>query len=73
MTIKNKNLICVCGCPKNYHTTDVDIVFHTTFSYCALCFDTAHYDHRNPKRGFHKFKLDNLKYIEDLAKERNLV
>jgi hypothetical protein len=55
---------CVCGHIKKYHEGgSTDALFP-----CWTC-----YDGKDIVKSLHVFKLDNLKYIEDLAKERNLV
>lgn len=60
---------CVCGHPKEMHSADVKD------SLCALCIEMASYDVHIGELGkaFHPFKLDNLRYIEDVAKERKLI
>lgn len=52
---------CVCSHSKNYHASDVATDF------CGGCYNSG------GKKFYHDFQLDNLKYIEDLAKERNLI
>lgn len=51
-------LKCVCGCIEGYHAYDERIGWH-----CGWCGIQCNQG----------FKLDNLKLIEDLAKERKLV
>jgi hypothetical protein len=62
---------CVCG----------HLFKHHTFLACVGCHDEHLSDdnlgalewYETREKAFHDFKLDNLKLIEDLAKERNLV
>lgn len=54
---------CVCG-----HILEV----HTP--YCDVCMDFRdEYIDEAIQKASHTFKLDNLRYIEDLAKLRNLI
>lgn len=59
---------CVCGHAKEIHSFIKDFL-------CAECVEMASYDLHIGEldKAFHKFKLDNLKLIEDLAKEKGLM
>lgn len=48
---------CVCGHPLITHTHELGYC-QKTYTYECTC---------------GRFKLDNLKYVEDLAKKRNLI
>lgn len=61
---------CVCGHEKASHYPGI----------CRLCMDRVNelgqlgeVNVNSLVKLFHTFKLDNLKLIEDLAKERNLI
>lgn len=65
---------CVCGDEKLWHVAiDVNIRTYLPIPYCAYCFSSERYKPENYNLGFHEFKLNNLDYIERLAKERNLI
>ena len=51
--------ICICGHQAWAHNPES----------CALCLER----HLSVDKVFHHFKLDNLRFIEDLAKKRNLI
>jgi hypothetical protein len=53
---------CICGHLEVYH-------YNNSIG-SITCFDCAD---RNIKNCTHNFKLDNLRFIEDLAKEKNLI
>lgn len=55
---------CVCGHSKVFH-----IAYNAKDPLCAMCLEA----HEKPDLVFHTFKLDNLRYVEDLAKQRKLV
>jgi hypothetical protein len=56
---------CICGHGKFEHFVDKGFL---PPAYCEDClFDL------NVENSSHPFKLDNLKLVEDLAKERNLI
>ena len=55
--------ICICG-----HEDSDHYLFAQTDEYCTIC-----YRMYGEEKCWHVFKLDNLTYIEKLAKERNLV
>lgn len=60
---------CVCGHLKNKHRTEAagfSILPSLGNHWCDGCFVSG-------KESFHTFKLDNLQYIEDLARERKLI
>jgi hypothetical protein len=54
--------ICVCGHMKSTHNINIGWK-----GYCFICFDPSNIDLRK-----HEFKLDNLKYIERVAKEKGI-
>ena len=58
---------CICGHSYNSHLDSKYL--------CGGCEVCASWTFNDKMRvnWFHPFKLDNLKYVEDLAKERNLV
>ena len=60
---------CVCGCIRNKHTWLRTGLFQSEEG-CSECLIKEPYDR---EKTYHKFKLDNLKLIEDLAKERKLI
>jgi len=53
----------VCGHPAFEHTTG----FISKIPVCAACRDLS------KENEYHEFKLDNLKYVEQVAKERKLI
>jgi hypothetical protein len=63
--VEDKNLKCVCGHKRKIHATDIpglgSLCNHTTSD--GILYDCDCED----------FKLDNLSYIEAVAKERNLI
>lgn len=63
------DFLCVCGHKRSRH-----------MCYHGFCYDCSRIEDRTWKREHkiinirkHSFKLDNLQYIENLAKERKLV
>lgn len=60
---------CICGHDKISHNINGDEIDPDPdlFNYCGLC------RFYGILRASHRFKLDNLSYIEQLAKERKLV
>jgi hypothetical protein len=57
-------LPCICGHLKDKHKNPHSLNDTSLIRHCVECWPL----------GFrHKFQLDNLSYIEDLAKERGLV
>ena len=52
---------CVCGHEVERHAKRI----------CYECLYPLHV--RGKLHSIHRFKLDNLRFIEDLAKERNLI
>lgn len=62
--------VCICNHLKSDHLKDGEKYIHTIPSlgdhWCVECSTEGF-------RGFHTFKLDNLKYVEKLAEERNLL
>jgi hypothetical protein len=63
----------ICKHPKTLHA----ITLVNNIEFCADCTMIAvqdpSYSCKKPLFARHKFKLDNLQLVEDLAKERNLV
>ena len=59
---------CKCG-----HYQNVHLLANSYMRAVCLKCDPYRRDETNPFFSVHDFQLDNLKYIEDLAKERNLV
>jgi hypothetical protein len=57
---------CICGHPRSLHFPE-DSYFYAR---CDGCHDL--YVKKHPLGYVHEFQLDNLKYVEDLAKERKL-
>ena len=57
--------LCICG-----HTEEFHIVSNFGFGGCEICIRDLKISYRQICRSF---KLDNLRYIEALAKERNLI
>jgi hypothetical protein len=53
--------LCICG--------HVAIQHYSSLTWCETCF----YTHSNTTQWQHNFQLDNLSYIEQLAKEKNLI
>lgn len=58
---------CVCGHRLKNHIIDLDAY---KYEFCADCICDLNC---SDEKYAHVFKLDNLKYIEDLAKEKNLI
>lgn len=57
-----------CGHGKEYHIWEYSM-------WCTECAKPMYYPDGNMPnvKVHHSFKLDNLSYIEDLAKEKNLI
>jgi len=55
---------CICSHPNWQHYLDA----LSKMPYCIPCASVE-----DPKKCWHKFKLDNLKFVEDLAKDRGLI
>jgi hypothetical protein len=62
--MKESNLPCTCSHEKEYH-----LYSENGYYICYACYGKG----ASLKVRRHGFKLDNLKLIEDLAKERKLV
>jgi hypothetical protein len=58
---------CKCGHYENAHLPE-DRLYHAR---CLKCLDIPYKD--KTWAFVHEFQLDNLKYIEELAKERRLI
>lgn len=69
MKITNK---CICGHNAFFHN-------YPNLSWCSLCvkirylkeMDDSNYNAGNPYE--HRFQLDNLQLVEEMAQERNLI
>lgn len=63
--LDNSNLKCICGVSKKYHTPDlIGMHYENCFARLGKTTDC---------NCAHKFKLDNLSYIEALANEKGLI
>ena len=56
---------CICGHSEKIHQEAIPEA-----QLLSICFECGN---SNTLNEFHNFKLDNLKLVEDLAKERNLI
>ena len=57
---------CICGHIESQHI----MTSYFNIKYCRICYILGM---KKPMHDEHPFKLDNLKFIEELAKERNLI
>lgn len=59
------NNICVCGHEEHSHHFDDEVAIMPEFgnSWCIDC--------TNSRNSFHNFKIDNLKYLEELYAKRS--
>ena len=55
---------CVCGHPKSEH--DMTVILINDDNYCNACSLIGGRDLRGMSLCFHKYKPDNLKYLEQL-------
>lgn len=68
---ENMQNLCTCGHYKNVHLPSDNIFCNAV---CLSCHPGENWGyHINGWYRVHEFKLDNLKYIEDLAKEKKLI
>ena len=67
--MEDKDQPCICGHKKYFNSWAADPHL------CSTCVEEAAYIETAGKLGeaFHEFQLDNLKYIEQEAKQRNLI
>lgn len=61
---------CICGHKISKHTSFAVLSTSSSAQYCSECFHSKNFI---PGHWVHPFKLDNLKLIEDLAKQKNLI
>lgn len=65
---------CTCGHEKNMHTSETNKLSWQDKEFCVSCcyeyLDIKYSSHSNWE---HSFKLDNLRLIEQIAKQRNLI
>lgn len=63
-------LPCICGHLKYEHNFKPYTLWYKDLAYCFRC-----RDHGKPleRTNIHKFKLDNLSYVEQVARARGLV
>lgn len=59
---------CICGHTKEQHQPNITDT-HVSTDFCIFCYPVTN----NAQACWHDFKLDNLQYIEDMAKEKNLI
>lgn len=66
-------LPCICGHLKTYHEINRIGYNNPTGVPKQWCSECWLFNQKNGINNLHDFKLDNLKYIEQLAKEKGLV
>ena len=61
-------LICTCGCLKEAHSERKPLVTGEENSICWGCFPSIE---KNKPKAYHKFYLNNLKYLEFKFEDKN--
>lgn len=66
---ENMQNLCICGHVRWAHF----LKKYTSLGYCHSCSFKGGGKYMPNRRYIHEFKLDNLWFVEQIAKERNLV